>query len=212
MSELDLVKSPRPHIVKTIEALKKGDRTAARAALTEYDLIWNGIEVYVSTRSRDLYQQIEIERQKKIEEILDGPNPNLAEALPLAESLLVKYDEAIKNSETGPALNPGFDDVATIRIARAPLRQTVFALKAGDANKASAAFHEFQHEWPKAKGLIQKRSADAVKEIEGAVSKADDALHHGKSAAEVSPLVDAVTKAFNDGLNLVVAEARAAAG
>lgn len=212
MSELDLVKSPRPHLVKTIDALKKGDTRAARTALAEYDLLWNGIEVYVSTRSRPLYLEIEAERQKKIEEILDGPSPNVAAALPLAESMLVKYDEAIANSEKGPALNPGFDDVATIRIARAGLRSTIFALKAGDANKASAAFHEFQHEWPKAKGLIEKRSADASKEIEGAIGKADDALHHGKAAAEVSPLVDAVMERYNAGLGLVVTEARAAAG
>jgi len=212
MSELDLVKSPRPHLVKSIDALKKGDKAGARAALAEYDLLWNGIEVYVSTRSRPLYLEIEAERQKKIEEILDGPNPNLGDALPLAESMLVKYDEAIANSEKGPTLNTGFDDVATIRIARAPLRQTVFALKAGDANKASAAFHEFQHEWPKAKTLIQMRSGDAVREIDGAVSKADDAMHHGKPVADVTPLIDTVVEKYNAGLNLVVAEARAAAG
>jgi len=212
VSELDLVKSPRPKLVNTIDALKRGDAAGARRSLTEYDLLWNGIEVYVSTRSRPLYLELEAEHQRKIEEMLAAANPDLAAIVPVAESMLAKYDEAIRNSETGPAISPLFDEVAAIRIARAGLRATVASLKGGDNAQANASFHDFQHEWPRVKGLIQRRSSGICQEIDDAIAKADDALHQGKPAPEVAPLVDAVMDRYNAGLGLVVTEARAATG
>lgn len=209
MKEIDLVKNPRPMLVNTIDALKGGDVPAARAAFEAYDAAWNGIEVYVSFRSRALYSELEAGYQKKIEELLDAPRPNLAEIVPLLESMLAKYDEAIKLAETGPAISPLFDDVAAIRIARAGLRATGPALKAGDLAKAKSFFSAFQQQWGGVEDLIKLRSPDTYREIEDAMARVDRAFQQDKPTAdELMPLVAALTERYNSGLNLVVTAAR----
>jgi high-affinity iron transporter len=50
--EVELVKQPRVALANTLEALKRNDVAAAKAAFAAYDPAWNGIEVYVNFRSR----------------------------------------------------------------------------------------------------------------------------------------------------------------
>lgn len=208
--EIALVKSPRPKLAETLEAAKRGDVAATRAAIVAYDAIWNGIEVYVATRSRPHYQEVEGVYQRKIEEMLRETNPNLAEIVPLAETMLAKYDEAIKNSETGADLSTLFDDVAAIRLARAGLRAAGPALKAGDVARARSSFEAFQKAWPDVKGIVQQRSGDTAQGIDAAIAQAATAFQRGDAtAAALSPLIDAVTERYNAGLTLVVTEARA---
>ena len=208
--EIALVKSPRPKLAETLEAAKRGDLAATRAAIVAYDAIWNGVEVYVATRSRPHYQEVEGVYQRKIEEMLREASPNLAEIVPLAAAMLAKYDEAIKNSETGADLSTLFDDVAAIRLARAGLRAAGPALKAGDVAKAKSSFESFQKEWPGVKGIVHQRSSDTTQEIEAAIALAASAFQRsGSTAAELAPLVDTVTERYNAGLTLVVTEARA---
>ena len=54
--EVTSIKAVRPMLVNTIEALKKGDTAKANEA---YDTAWHGIELYVNTRDRDLYSELE---------------------------------------------------------------------------------------------------------------------------------------------------------
>ena len=176
MSELDLVKSPSPKLVETLAAVKRGDVAGARAALTSYDLIWNGIEVYVSFRSRDLYLEVEAGYQKKIEELLAAPTPDLKEIASQLEAMIASYDKAIKNSETGPALSPLFDDVAKIRIARTGLRVANPALQAGDGAKAHGGFGDFKKEWPSVEGLYKSRDAVIHGEVGTAIAQIDQAF------------------------------------
>ncbi len=209
MKEVGLVKSPRPMLVNTLDAAKRGDAAGTRAGVEAYDSVWNGIEVYVSTRSRPLYLEIEAGYQRKIEELLRAPSPNLVEVVPLVEAMLAKYDEAIGNSETGPAISPLFDDVAAIRMARAGLRAAGPALKAGNLVKARSSFSAFQKAWPDVKGIMQQRSLDTCKEIEDAIVRVDGAFQHrNPNVAELTLLVDGLMERYNAGLSLVVTEAR----
>src|SRR4051812_30798437 len=57
----------RPTLVNTIAALQQHDAARAKAAFESYDSAWNGIEVYISTRSKDLYDALEHNYQARIE-------------------------------------------------------------------------------------------------------------------------------------------------
>ena len=146
--EVRLAKSPRPLLAEAVEAARRGDAAGTRSALTTYDVVWNDIEVYVTTRSRPIYQEVEGGYQRKIEELLRASSPVMVDIVPLAEAMLTKYDEAIALSESGAALSPLFDEVAAIRLARAGLRGAVAALKQGGPAVARAAFTAFQAAWP----------------------------------------------------------------
>src|SRR5262249_2903735 len=93
--EITSIKAVRPTLVDTITALQRRDIAGAKAAFAAYDSLWNGIEVYINTRSRPMYEALEIALQAKITKALDAPNPDAAAILTDAQSLLAKYDEAI---------------------------------------------------------------------------------------------------------------------
>ena len=57
--EVTSIKAVRPTIVDTIAALQQRDLIRAREAFEAYDSAWNGIEVYINVRSRELYQALE---------------------------------------------------------------------------------------------------------------------------------------------------------
>src|SRR6266404_5547779 len=93
--EITSVKAVRPTLVDTIAALQKRDIAGAKAAFEAYDSLWNGIEMYVSTRSKDMYDALEHVLQARIEKAFGAPNPDAAALLADAQAMLVKYDEAI---------------------------------------------------------------------------------------------------------------------
>src|SRR5712692_4486309 len=93
--EITSVKAVRPTLVDTVAALQKRDIAAAKAAFAAYDSLWNGIEMYVSTRSKDMYDALEHVLQARIEKAFGAPNPDVAALLADAQAMLVKYDEAI---------------------------------------------------------------------------------------------------------------------
>jgi len=121
----------RPTLVNTIAALQKQDVKGAKAAFEAFDSGWNGIEVYISTRSTDLYNDLEHNFQSRITEGLNAPSPNTAALLSDAQAMLAKYDEAIGMVAKASPLNRLYDDVARLRIERAHLREVNPALKAG---------------------------------------------------------------------------------
>jgi hypothetical protein len=203
------VVGPRRRLEELHAALQRRDIPAARSALEAYNGEWNGIEVYVNFRSRALYGEIETHYESDITTALESANPDPAAILPLVRGMVAQYDEAIKLSDTGPAISPLFEDVAAVRIVRAPLRNVVPALKANDLTKAKAAFDAFKARWGEAHPYFSARSAQAVKDIDAALAQADRAMSAPPiNANEAAPLVTDLMDRYNFGVNLLNAAAR----
>jgi hypothetical protein len=210
--EVTSIKAVRPTLVSTVDALKKGDIAKAKDAFEAYDMAWNGIEVYINTRDRDMYNQLEKNYQSKIEEGLSAPKPDVAGLLSNAQAMLAKYDEAIAKVETGAPLNPLYDDVARLRIARSPLRGINPAMKEGDIQKARKAFAAFRGNWPTISGFMKTQSAEAYDAVEKAIPDLDAALKSQQPAADqVAALVNAVMGKINGVVFQLTSEARKSA-
>ena len=191
------------NIFDGIAALKKGDVTKARAAFEDFDSAWNGIEVYINTRDKNMYDELEHHWQAKIEEGLKSSQPDTAVLLSDAQTMLAKYDEAIAMVAKAPPLNPLYDDVARLRIVRASLREVSPALKAGNRAKARKSFAAFEAKLPGVEGLIKARSQETYDNIEKGLPQLKSALIPDK------PDVDQAVGLVNgvmDKYNAVVAE------
>jgi hypothetical protein len=92
--EVSSIKAVRPNLVNTVVALKKGDVAEAKADFDAYDSAWNGIEVYINTRDKGMYGELEQNYQAKIAKALSAPNPDTTAVLADAQAMLAKYDEA----------------------------------------------------------------------------------------------------------------------
>ena len=86
--------------------------------MDDYDSAWNGVEVYVSTRSMDLYNEIEHHYQTAVTEALNKPNPDTTAILADAKAMLAKYDEMLALVEKSMPLNRLYDDVIALRVER----------------------------------------------------------------------------------------------
>jgi tetratricopeptide (TPR) repeat protein len=207
--EIAGIKAVRPTLLDTIAALQQGDVAKAKAAFEAYDSAWNGIEVYINVRSRDLYQAIELNYQKKIDDALGKPNPDTKAMLADAQAMLVKYDEAIDLVAKAPPLNPLFDDIARLRIVRAHLREVTPALKVGNLAKARKSFDEFDDTWDSIEDLIKARSGDAYVAIEKGMVQIEQALMpEMPDVAQVTALVNDVTAQYNAVLAEITRDAR----
>jgi tetratricopeptide (TPR) repeat protein len=207
--EITSVKAVRPTLVDTIAALQRRDVAGAKVAFQAYDSLWNGIEVYINTRSKDMYGALEQVLQAKIEKALNAPNPNASALLADAQAMLVKYDEAIDMVAKAAPLNPLYDDIARLRIVRAHLREVVPALKAGNFDKARKSFAAFDNTWDSIEDMIKARSADDYVAIEKGMIEIEKALMPEKpDVAEVTALVNGVMAKYNASLAEVVKEAR----
>src|SRR5258705_11077649 len=145
--EVTSLRGVRPILVKTIADLEKKNAAAAKADMDDYDSAWNGVEVYVSTRSMDLYNEIEHHYQTAVTEALNKPSPNTTTILADAKAMLAKYDEMLAFVEKAMPLNRLYDGVARLRIERAHLREVTPALKAGHLAKAKTSFDAFNDNW-----------------------------------------------------------------
>jgi tetratricopeptide (TPR) repeat protein len=207
--EISSVKAVRPHLVNTVTAIQQRDVAKARAAFEAYDSAWNGIEVYINVRNRDVYQALELNLQAKITKALEGPNPDMAALLTDAQAMLAKYDDAIGIVEKAAPLNPLYDDVARLRIVRAHLREVPPALKAGNFAKARKSFETFDQTWDSIEDLIKARSGDAYVAIEKGMIEIEQALMPDKpDVAKVTALVTGVMTQYNAQLAEVMKEAR----
>jgi hypothetical protein len=201
--EVSGIKAVRPILVNTIAALKNGDVAGAKAAFEQYDSAWNGIEVYINTRDKTLYSDLEQNWQAKITKELNAPNPDTAAVLADAQMMLARFDDAIAMVEKTAPLNPLFDDVARLRIVRAPLRAVTPALKAGDFAKARTSYSAFDDKWDSIEDLIKARSADSYNAIE------KDMIQIERTLMPDKPDVDqaiALVKDVMDKYNAVVAD------
>jgi high-affinity iron transporter len=204
--EAKLVAAPRRRLEDLAAALQRNDLAGAQAALDAYDSEWNGIEVYVNFRSRDLYGEIETHYQSDIAAALQSPDPQAKQILPMVQAMVAQYDEAIKLSDSGPPLSPLFDDLATVRIARAPLREVGPALQAGETTRAAQRFAEFKRRWPSAEPLL---STDAVQGITQALEAADAPMTADSIDPVVAgPAVDSLLARYNSAVNVLNTAAR----
>ena len=196
--EVSGLKAVRPALVKTVAALKKGDAAGARAAFETYDSGWNGIEVYINTRSKDMYNELEKNYQARITAGLTSPKPDTTALLTDAQAMLAKYDEAISMVEKAAPLGPLYDDVARLRIVRANLREVPPALKAGNIAKARKSFEAFNGKWGSIAPLIRARSQDASDTIEKGMIDIKRALMPGTpDTDQLTALVTGVMNKYN---------------
>jgi hypothetical protein len=207
--EVSSIKAVRATLVDTVSALQQKDIAKAKAAFESYDSAWNGIEVYINTRSKDMYNVLELDLQAKITKELDAPNPDMAALLTDAQTMLAKYDEAINMVANGAPLNPLYDDIARLRMVRAPLREVIPALKAGNIEKARMSYEAFDNNWDSIEDLIKARSEDAYVAIEKAMIQIEQALMPDKpDVAQLTALVNAVSTPYNAALAEMTKEAR----
>jgi hypothetical protein len=185
--EVTSLRAVRPILVKTIADLEKKDVAAAKADMEDYDSAWNGVEVYVSTRSMDLYNEIEHHYQSAVTDALNKPSPDATAIVADAKAMLAKYDEMLALVEKSPPLHRLYDDVARLRIERAHLREVTPALKAGNLAKAKKSFEAFNDNWDNIEDLVKERSREAYDAIEKGMVTIERQLMPAK------PDVDAVT-------------------
>jgi hypothetical protein len=201
--EVTSLRGVRPILVKTISDLEKKDVAAAKADMENYDSAWNGVEVYVNTRSMDLYNEIEHHYQTAVTDALNKPNPDAAAILADAKAMLAKYDEMLALVEKSAPLNRLYDDVARLRIERAHLREVTPALKTGNIAKAKKSFDAFNDNWDNIEDLVKERSRESYDTIEKGMVTIERQLMPAK------PDVDAVTASVNEVMteyNKVVAQ------
>jgi hypothetical protein len=207
--EVISIKAVRPTLADTVAALEKRDVVAARAAFNAYDSAWNGIEVYINTRSKEMYDVLEHNYQFKIAKALEMAEPDVAALLTDARTMLAKYDEAIGLVSKASPLNPLYDDVARLRIVRAHLREVVPALKAGDVAKARKSYEAFDENWDGIEDLIKAGSYDNYVAVEKGMIDIEQALMPDKpDVAKITALVNEVMSKYNASLAEVVKEAR----
>ena len=207
--EVSSVKAARPFLVDTLTAVEQGDIARAKEAFAAYDSAWNGIEVYINTRSRPLYQVLELDLQAKITRALDTPRPDIAALLVDARTMLAEYDEAIDIVTNGPPLSPIYDEVARLRIVRAHLREVNPALKAGNIAKARKSFESFDDMWFDIEDFVRAQSLDAYVAIERGMVQIEDALMLERPDVEqVMALVTAVMNQYNSVLAELQKQAR----
>ena len=207
--EVTSIKAVRPTLVKTVDALQKGNVKAAKDAFGDFDSAWNGVEVYINTRSADMYNTLERQMQAKLTAGLNEATPNVPDLLTQAKAMLAKFDEAIAMVEKAEPLNPLYDDVARLRIVRAHLREVNPALKGGDLVKARKSFGEFDEKWDSIEDLVKERDIKAYNTIEEGMTNIGLALKGAApDATKVQTLVSGVMDEYNKIVQQVTREAR----
>jgi len=207
--EVTSLRAVRPILVKTIADLEKKDVAAAKADMEDYDSAWNGVEVYVNTRSMDLYNEIEHHYQTAVTDALNKPNPDAAAILADAKAMLAKYDEMLALVEKSAPLNRLYDDVARLRIERSHLREVTPALKAGNTAKAKKSFDAFNDNWDNIEDLVKARSRESYDAIEKGMVTIERQLMPAKPDADaVTASVNEVMTEYNKIVTQITREAR----
>jgi septation ring formation regulator EzrA len=207
--EVTSIKAVRPTLVDTVDALQKNNLKAAKDAFASFDSAWNGIEVYINTRSMEMYDTLERQMQAKLTAGLNEANPNVPDLLAQAKAMLAKFDEAIAMVEHGDPLNPLYDDVARLRIVRAHLREVNPAMKSGNLDKARRSFDKFDAEWDNIEDLVKVRSREAYDTIEQQTDRVAGALKQTMPDVDrVTSLVSGIMDEYNKIVTQVTREAR----
>ena len=207
--EVTSLKAVRPTLVRTADALQKNNPKAAKEAFGDYDSAWNGVEVYINTRSPEMYNALEREMQAKLTMVLNESSPNVADALALSKEMLAKFDEASAMVEKAQPLGPLYDDVARLWIVRAHLREVNPAMKAGDVAKARKSYAQFDEKWDSIEDLVKERDVKAYNTIEDGMTTIGLALKQATpDATKVQTAVSGVMDEYNKIVAQVSREAR----
>lgn len=207
--EVSAMRAVRPSLVDTLAALKKGDVAHAEAAFEAYDSGWNGIEMYINTRDKSMYDELEKNLQARITKGLASPSPDVAALTADAQTMIAKYDEAIGNAEKAAPLNPMYDDVARLRIVRASLREVTPALKAGDVAKARKSAAAFSGKLGTVDGLIKARSSEASDAVAKGTAELLSALKADKpDIGQATSLAAGVMEKYNGVVAEITKDAR----
>jgi hypothetical protein len=207
--EVSSIKAVRGTLVETATALQQGNIAKAKESFEAYDSGWNGVEVYILTRSKPMYDKIELDLQARVDKELSQPTPDLPKLRADLQEMIGKYDEAIAMVSSAAPLNPLFDDIARLRIVRSHLREVTPALKAGKIAKARKSYEAFDANWDSIEDLIKARSADAYVAVEKGMIQIEQALMADKpDVAKVTALVAEVSTQYNAALAMVVKDAR----
>src|SRR3977135_2990054 len=199
--EVSSIKAVKATLVETAAALQQGNVAKAKEAFDNYDSAWNGVEVYIATRSKPMYDKIELDLQARINKEMDAPMPDLTKLRADIQELLGKYDEAIDMVSKATPLDPLYDDIAPLRIVRSHLREVTPALKAGNLAKARKSYEAFDANWDSIEDLIKARSADAYVAIEKGMIQIEQALMPDKpDVVQVTGLVNGVMGLYNGAL------------
>ena len=207
--EVTSLTAVRPLILKTIADLEKKNAAAAKADIAAFDSAWVGVEVYVSTRNMDMYNDIEHNWEAKVTEALNKPGADTGAVLADAKSLLTSYDAMLAMVGKAAPLNAKFDDVARLRIERSHLREVTPALKAGDIVAARKAFTEFDDNWDNIEDLVKERSRESYDTIEKGMVTIERQLMPAKpDVDQVGATVTGVMTEYNKIVAQVTKEAR----
>jgi hypothetical protein len=208
--EVSSIKAVRSTLVDTAAALQQGSIPKAKEAFAAYDSAWNGVEVYIGTRSKPMYDKIELDLQARVDKEMDQPMPDMAKLKADLQEMIGKYDEAIAMVSSAAPLSPLFDDIARLRTVRSHLREVIPALKAGNIEKARKSYAAFDANWDSIEDLIKARSADAYVAVEKGMIQIEQELMPAKpDAAKVTALVTEVNTQYNGALATIVKDARA---
>jgi hypothetical protein len=210
--EIASIKAIRPTLVDTIRALQQRDIAGAKAAFEDYDSGWNGVEVYINTRSKDVYRLLELEFQPRITKALESPNSDISALLAEVQAMLSKFDEAVGVFAKEAPLNPLYDDIARLRIVRAHLREVAPALKTGNIAKARKSFEAFEDGWFNIEDFVRAQSLDAYVAIETGMVQLEQALlmPDKPDVPAVTTLVGTVMTHYNAVVTEVQKQARSA--
>lgn len=208
--ELAGIKAVKPTLERTLAAVQQKDIAKAKEAFEDYDSAWNGIEVYINTRDKNMYNAIELELQARIEKELAATPPDYPKLTADLQMIIAKYDEAIAMVAAGKPLSHFYDDVARLRMERAHLREVLPALKAGNVAKARKSYEAFDAGWDPIEDLVKARSEDAYVAIEKAMIEIEQALMPDKpDLAQVTTLINGLNMQYNAALAEIVKDARA---
>ena len=207
--EVTSLRAVRPTIQTLIVDLQKKDQAAAKGHIEAFDAAWIGVEVYVNTRSMDMYNDIEHNWEAKLEKELSMPGADLAVALSDAQALLKSYDTMLDYVAKAPPLNSKFDDVARLRIERSHLRDVQNFLKEARVADAKKAWTAFDDNWDNIEDLVKDRSRESYDTIEkGMVTIERDLMPAKPDVDATLATVNEVMTEYNKIVNQIAREAR----
>jgi hypothetical protein len=201
-----------PFIQRWQAAIARRDVGASVQAGQDYEAAWQAVEVYINHRSLPLYTDIEPDTQFMIDDGLKQPQPDWPALSRLAEHLRQQFNLTISFIAAQPPLSPLFDDLVSLRGARAQLLISREALTAGDVTKARTFFTNFKNGFtPKVENLISTRSPSVLQETKEALAAAlTKFADPNATAADLTPLVARLLDRYGFGQNLLNAAARTA--
>ena len=175
--EVASIKAVRPTLVRTVDALQKNNPKAAKEAFGDFDSAWNGIEVYINTRSPEMYNALERDLQAKITAGLNESSPNVANMLALRQDDAREIRRSDRDGRKGPAARPA---VRRRRAAadrpRAPARGEPGAQGRRSRRRRASHSGEFDEKWDSIEDLIKERDIKAYNMIEDGMTQIGLAL------------------------------------